>query len=194
MANSPIYTKMLTIPQSAIDKNGHVSNVAYVQWMQDIAVEHYSSVGGIEAQGPDATWVVREHKIEYLLPTFAKEEIEIKTWVENIRRVRSLRKYEFVRKSDGKLLARGETDWVFVDAHTGSPRAIPENVASVFTLHKVAKSCTLFGAQDFHRPLHLLHTELLLADLGIVHVNLDFVMAGWPAAAIGQLEIDCRNA
>jgi len=79
MPLSKIYTKTINIPQSSIDENGHVNNVTYVQWMQDIAVEHYSSIGGIEAQGPDATWVVREHKIEYLLPAFAGEEIEIRT-------------------------------------------------------------------------------------------------------------------
>lgn len=103
-----IYTRSFIIPVDAIDENGHANNVAYVQWMQDVAVEHYASIGGIEAQGKDATWVVREHKIEYLLPAFAGEEIEIKTWVENIRRVRSLRKYEFVRKSDGRVLVRGK--------------------------------------------------------------------------------------
>ena len=130
----PIYVRSFIITASAIDENGHVNNVAYVQWMQDIAVEPYASIGGIKAQGPDATWVVREHKIEYLLPAFAGEEIEIKTWVENIRRVRSLRKYEFVRKSDGKVLVKGETDWVFVDAKTGIPRAIPEEVSKVFAL------------------------------------------------------------
>ena len=133
MPLSTIYTKTLTIPASAIDENGHVNNVTYVQWMQDVAVEHYASIGGIEAQGFDATWVVREHKIEYLLPAFAGEEIEIRTWVENIRRVRSLRKYEFVRKTDGRTLVKGETDWVFMDIETGSPRAISEKVARIFT-------------------------------------------------------------
>jgi len=132
MPLSTIFTKVITVPQTAIDENGHVNNVTYVQWMQDIAVEHYASIGGITAQGPDATWVVREHKIEYLLPAFAAEEIEIKTWVENIRRVRSLRKYEFVRKSDGKTLVKGETDWVFLDVRTGSPRAVPDEVIAVF--------------------------------------------------------------
>lgn len=126
------YIRSFTIPDDSIDENGHVNNVAYVQWMQDIAVEHYSSIGGVTAQGPDATWVVREHRIEYFLPAFAGEEIEIKTWVENVRRVRSLRKYEFVRKSDGKVLVRGETDWVFVDVKTGMPRAIPDEVSRVF--------------------------------------------------------------
>lgn len=132
MSISSVYSRTFCIPRSVIDENGHVNNVAYVQWMQDIAVEHYSSIGGIAAQGKNATWVVREHRIEYLLPAFENDEVEIRTWVENIRRVRSLRKYEFVRKSDGRTLVRGETDWVFVDAKTGMPRAIPDEVSKVF--------------------------------------------------------------
>lgn len=134
MPNSSVYSKTITIPYTAIDENGHVNNVTYVQWMQDIAVEHYSSIGGVEIQGQDATWVVREHKIEYLFPAFAGEELEIRTWVENIRRVRSLRKYEFVRKSDRRMLVRGETDWVFLDVKTGAPRAVPGEVAKIFSL------------------------------------------------------------
>ncbi|MBL8100267.1 MAG: acyl-CoA thioesterase [Anaerolineales bacterium] len=133
MPLSPIYSKLIKIPKSAIDENGHANNVMYVQWMQDIAVEHYASIGGIEAQGSESTWVVREHKVEYFLPAFVDEEIEIKTWIENIRRVRSLRKYEFVRKADDKVLVKGETDWVFVDVKTGMPKAVPEAVQKIFS-------------------------------------------------------------
>ncbi len=137
MSVSSVYSKTFLIPQSAIDENGHVNNVAYVQWMQDIAVEHYESIGGVKpTQMIGATWVVREHRIEYLLPAFAGEEIEIRTWVEDVRRVRSLRKYEFARKSDGKMLVRGETDWVFVDAKTGRPVAIPEEIFKVFSMNQ----------------------------------------------------------
>ncbi len=132
MTPSPIYTKFFTIPKIAIDENSHVNNVAYVQWMQDIAVEHYSSIGGIQAQGPNATWVVRGHRVEYFLPAYAGEEIEIRTWIENIQRVRSLRKYEFIRTSDGKTLVKGETDWVFVDVKNGRPLAIPQEVVDIF--------------------------------------------------------------
>ena len=132
MPISPIYSKTITIPSSAIDENGHVNNVVYVQWMQDIAVEHYASIGGIEAQGPDATWVIRKHSVEYFLPAFEGEEIEVRTWVENLRKVQSLRMYEFVRKSDGKVLVKGETDWVFMDSKTGRLKAIPSEVENIF--------------------------------------------------------------
>lgn len=133
MPVTPVYSKIIAIPQSVIDENGHVNNVTYVQWMQDIAVEHYTAIGGIgPTQHAGATWVARSHLIEYLLPAFADEQIEIRTWIENYRRVRSLRKYEFVRVSDGKTLVKGETDWVFVDAKNGNPIAIPQEVINVF--------------------------------------------------------------
>jgi acyl-CoA thioester hydrolase len=137
MPVSSIYSKTFMIPATAIDGNGHVNNVAYVQWMQDIAIEHYESIGGVSPmQQVGATWVAREHKVEYLLPAFQNDEIEVRTWVENVRRVRSLRKYEFVRKSDGRTLVKGETDWVFVDAKTGRPIAIPQEVFAVFSVQQ----------------------------------------------------------
>jgi acyl-CoA thioester hydrolase len=52
------------------------------------------------------------------------------TWVENLRRVRSLRRYQFLRQSDNVLLARGETDWVFIDIASGRPRMILEDIIS----------------------------------------------------------------
>jgi acyl-CoA thioester hydrolase len=72
--------------------------------------------------------------IEYLRPAFAGQRIKVETWVVNMRRVRSLRRYRFLRVADEQVLVRGETDWVFVDANSGGPRAIPAQVASLFTL------------------------------------------------------------
>jgi acyl-CoA thioester hydrolase len=125
----------LVIPKSAVDENGHVNNVFYVQWMQDAAVRHYEAMGGTGlTQALGATWVVRSHLVEYLRPAFEGERIRVSTWVANLRRVRSLRRYRFVRLADGQLLVRGETDWVFVDATSGAPRAVPVEVAGLFTL------------------------------------------------------------
>lgn len=136
MPVSPVYLKDFSIPAAAIDENGHANNVSFVQWMQDIAVAHYAAIGGVHPmQLIGASWVVREHKVEYLLPAFEGDEIQIRTWVENVRCVRSLRKYEFLRKTDGRILVRGETDWVFVDARTGMPRPIPDEVHKVFAVN-----------------------------------------------------------
>jgi len=131
----PIYTYEFTVPDEAVDENGHVNNVMYVQWMQDAAVRHYEAMGGTQpTQAIGATWVVRSHMVEYLRPAFAGERIKVLTWVVNMRRVRSLRRYRFLRVADEQVLVYGETDWVFVDANSGSPRAIPAEVAGLFTL------------------------------------------------------------
>ncbi len=132
-SSNSIYRYDFTIPESAIDENGHVNNVNYVQWMQDAAVRHFESIGGnTPMQEAGGTWVVHSHKIEYLSPAYAGEEIEVRTWIADVRRVRSLRKYEFICKSDGRILVKGETDWVFVDIKSGRPVAIPESVARTF--------------------------------------------------------------
>jgi acyl-CoA thioester hydrolase len=130
-----VYRFGLVATDDVIDGNGHVNNVAYVQWMQDIAVRHFTAVGGIDLmRSAGGTWVARSHRIEYLRPAFAGERIEVRTWVADLRRVRSQRRYEFVRSSDGAVLARGETDWVFVDAGSGRPRAIPATIRRAFTV------------------------------------------------------------
>ena len=84
--------------------------------------------------GAGAAWVARSHKIEYLKPAFAGEDVAALTWVVNFRRVRSVRRYRFLRERDGTLLAEGETDWVFVDAVSGRPRRIPDEIIRLLPL------------------------------------------------------------
>jgi len=131
----PVYRHEFTVSSEAIDGNGHVNNVAYVQWMQDVAVRH-SEVSGCTQASMDAgaIWVVRKHRVEYLRPAFEGDPVTVMTWVSNIRRALSLRKYKFIRTSDNTVLSRGETDWVFVDAASGRPRVIPQEVKDAFTL------------------------------------------------------------
>ncbi len=131
-AATPVFRKTVTVRADAIDGNGHVNNVAYVQWMQDIAIEHFTSLGGVEAMGDEVTWVAAEHKVQYLAPALEGDVIEVRTWVAEMRRVRSLRRYEFIRRSDNKVLVRGETQWAVVDTKTGAPRSVPPAVARIF--------------------------------------------------------------
>lgn len=130
-----VYTHKLCVPDDAVDENGHVNNVAYVQWMQDAAVAHSLVTGGTDAMRDiGASWFVRSHRIEYLRPAFQGEHLAVQTWVATFRRARSLRKYRFEREEDGVIVARGETEWVFVDARTGRPRTIPPTVLDAFEI------------------------------------------------------------
>ena len=131
-----IFCHRFVIPTDANDDNGHVNNVAYIQWMQDAATLHSDAQGcSLECyQRLGSSWVVRSHHIDYLHPAFAGEEIEIKTWVCNMKRSRSLRRYCFLRVTDQVVLARAATDWVYVNAQNGRPRSIDKDVSEAFIL------------------------------------------------------------
>jgi acyl-CoA thioester hydrolase len=124
---STVFRHEFTVPREVIDANGHVNNVAFVQWMQDIAIAHFESFGGVDPmRAAGGAWVARSHHVEYLAPAFENDLIRVTTWIADLGRVRSLRRYEFHRED--KLLVRGETDWVFVNASSGKPLAIPEAI------------------------------------------------------------------
>ena len=129
------YETQFTVSREAIDVNGHVNNVEYVKWMQEIAVEHAGITGGTEAtHSIGCTWVAREHRITYLNPCFEGDEIRALTWVEAFGKVRSMRKYQFERLGDGKVVARGETDWVLIDVRSGRPKPITDKIRACFLL------------------------------------------------------------
>jgi acyl-CoA thioester hydrolase len=130
------FTLDLTVAPSAIDANGHANNVEFVRWMQEAAVAHAEAAGCTAAAlaAAGGAWVVRSHRIEYLRPAFAGDRLAVVTWVADFRRAFSLRKYEFVRPVDNVVLARGETDWVYVDAGTGRPRSIPDLIRAMFEI------------------------------------------------------------
>ena len=86
------YQYRFEVEPASIDENGHVNNVEYVRWMQEAATRHAEAMGSLAAlEALNATWVVREHDIKYFKPAFEGDRIGVQTWVENIRKVRSVR-------------------------------------------------------------------------------------------------------
>lgn len=128
-----VYRLDLTVPEGAVDENGHVNNVEYIRWMEQAARAHSAHEGGTAAaHALGAAWYVRSIHVEYLRPAFPGERLAVLTWVADFHKVRSKRKYRVFRVEDGALLTQGETDWVFVEAATGRPRSIAPEVARLF--------------------------------------------------------------
>jgi acyl-CoA thioester hydrolase len=131
-----IYEHHHAIQPDEIDSLGHVNNVSYVIWMQDAAVAHSTAQGwsGDKYRESGQGWVVRSHKIEYLQPAYASEEIVVRTWVATMNKATSLRRYQIVRQADQALLATAETTWAFVNYATGRPARIPQEIAAAFSV------------------------------------------------------------
>lgn len=124
------------VPEAAIDVNGHVNNVQYVQWMQEAAMAHSAALGWPTARflSLGRTWIIRSHAIEYFHSAFAGEIIHILTWVADFQKIRSLRKYKFFRPADGVVLAAAETLFIFCDLATGRPVSIPLEVQQSYPI------------------------------------------------------------
>jgi acyl-CoA thioester hydrolase len=131
-----LFVRRITVPAGAIDALGHVNNLEYLRWTQDVATEHSAAQGWplerYVALGRG--WFVRRHEIEYLRPAFVGDALRLVTWVAAFRRSSSPRRYLFYRPDDDAILARAETLWAFVDFATGAPARIPPELAGAFAV------------------------------------------------------------
>ncbi|HEX8846638.1 MAG TPA: thioesterase family protein [Pyrinomonadaceae bacterium] len=112
-----------------IDQQGHVNNVRYVQWIQDVAVAHWLHAATRE-QLENITWVVLRHEIDYLRPAFEGEEITACTWVGTATAAKCERFTE-IRRGD-KILAQAKSLWCALDSKTLRPRRIDDELKEKF--------------------------------------------------------------
>jgi acyl-CoA thioester hydrolase len=116
-----------------IDQQGHVNNVRYVQWVQDVAVAHWRDAATIE-QLARVTWVVLRHEIDYLRPAFAGDKLVACTWVGKATAAKSERFTE-IRRND-EILAKAKSLWCALDSKTLRPRRIDDELKETFGMEE----------------------------------------------------------
>jgi len=112
------FSHSFCVPAADIDAQGHVNNVAYLRWIQDVAVAHWIRAATEEQQAKFA-WVVVRHEIDYKKQAFQNEEITATTWVGEWSKVTCERFTEIFRGNE--LLVKGRTVWCMLDLETGKP-------------------------------------------------------------------------
>lgn len=129
-----LFEHHVTVTDAETDPQGHVNNIAYLSWMQSAAIGHSAARGWSpeEYRIRGWAWVVRTHFIEYRRPAWPNDSVTVRTWVADMKKFTSLRKYEILRGE--QLLARAETNWAFVETATGRLLSIPEEVATAFEI------------------------------------------------------------
>jgi acyl-CoA thioester hydrolase len=122
-----------------IDDNGHVNNVVYLRWAQDLGVAHWQSLAPAEAQATWA-WVALRHEIDYRRALLPGETGHGRTWVSD--RTEGPRFDRFIRidatenEDDGAqgrvMCAQVKTTWVLIEQATGKPRRVPPWMLELF--------------------------------------------------------------
>lgn len=127
-----IHSSTFKVRNYECDAYGHLNHANYLRYMEEAAFNASAEAGYSKAryESMGHLCLARETDIEYLQPLFYGDSVEIKTWVSDFRRVRSIRRYEF-RRGD-VLVARASTDWVYLDATTMRPSAVPPEMVAAF--------------------------------------------------------------
>lgn len=113
-----------------IDANGHVNNVAYVRWIQDVAVAHWFSATTEETR-EKLMWLVVRHEIDYKKQGFENEEITATTWVGEPTRISWERFTEIKRGED--LLVKAGSVWCLIDRKKSKPTRITAELKGLFS-------------------------------------------------------------
>jgi acyl-CoA thioester hydrolase len=116
-----------------IDELGHVSNLVYLRWVQDVAMAHTRALGWDYQQyrALGAVFMVRRHEIDYVAQVTLGQSLRAETWVDSWRLASCIRKTELLR--DGKVVARAATTWAMIGLATGRPQRIPDELIALFT-------------------------------------------------------------
>lgn len=124
----------LIVDEDSIDEMNHVNNLQYLRWTNRAAVAHSSHVGWTSKRYHDSGFgfIVRSHNIKYRVPAQLGDSILVTTWIADMEKVSSVRKYRITREGDGQLLAQAETNWVYVDLKTLRLTRIPKEVQEAF--------------------------------------------------------------
>jgi acyl-CoA thioester hydrolase len=123
MSSMQTFTLTVRVPDTDIDPLGHVNNVAFVRYVQEVAVAHWRAVVSSEVRAA-FTWVVRRHELEYLRPGLPGDELELITWVGEPSGATWERFTEIRRSGEEKPIVKARTVWALLDALTGRPRRV----------------------------------------------------------------------
>jgi len=125
------YEHVFHVHADDIDGLGHVNNLVYLRWVQEVAAAHWAAVARAEDRGA-IVWVVLRHEIDDVKPAFEGDELVARTWVETWHGATSDRRTEVRRASDGEVLARARTMWCALDAACRKPRRLAAAVSAPF--------------------------------------------------------------
>ena len=114
-----------------IDANGHVNNVVYLRWAQEIGTAHWRACASPDAQALWA-WVALRHEIDYRRELKLGETAQGRTWVSATAEGPRFDRFIRLDGPDGRMCAQVQTTWVLIEQATGRPRRVPDWMLALF--------------------------------------------------------------
>lgn len=112
---------------SDFDAMGHINNVVYLQWVQDVAEAHWKHISGQDDDKINL-WVALRHEIDYKKEIKPNEPIVAETWVNSMEGVKSERMTRIFNPENNQTKAEARTFWCLLNAKSKRPKRIPEDM------------------------------------------------------------------
>ncbi len=108
-----------------IDFAGHVSNIVYIQWLENARLRLLEAAGLPAhelARSQGLVAILARTEIRYQLPLYMGDRVRVEVWVARLRRASATLEIHFFRGDE--LIATAQQDGLFVDAQTQKPARI----------------------------------------------------------------------
>jgi acyl-CoA thioester hydrolase len=128
-----VFTWQFTVRSYELDTFGCVNTSVYHNYLENGATRASAEAGFAYDWYFEQrkAWVVRRMTIQYLSPLRYGDELELRTWVSDVRRILSHREYD-LRRADGSPVVRARARWVYVNLDTMRPERIPAEAHPAF--------------------------------------------------------------
>jgi acyl-CoA thioester hydrolase len=125
------FNTIIKVEEQHLDDLNHVNNVIYVQWMQDIAAQHWNTYVP-EKLKEEVLWMIRRHEIDYYNQAFLHDELHMKTYTGDYTNTTWKRHYEIIRPADNKKIINAASIWIALDKKTQRIRRIDDELMQTF--------------------------------------------------------------
>jgi acyl-CoA thioester hydrolase len=127
-----IFTQRFPVDAADIDELGHVNNVVYLRYAQDIAIAHWRSRAD-ETMLSGFVWVVRRHEADYRAALTLGDEVEVRTWVDDAPQGATWARFVEIRKAaSDRPAVHIKSDWALLDAATRRVKRVPMEIVERF--------------------------------------------------------------
>ncbi len=127
----------MIVRPSEIDYNGHVHQTAYLDYLLFARVDQMQRCYKMPIEEffkRGLSWATKSLSINYLKSLYMNERFTVRTWIESLGDKSVNVRFEILKTGSRTVAAEGESTYVLVDARTGKPASIPEDIKEKFSI------------------------------------------------------------
>lgn len=127
-----IFTQRFAVDAADIDELGHVNNIVYLRWAQDIATAHWRARAGDDLVGR-YVWVVLRHEADYRAALTLGDDVEVRTHVDDAPQGAAWARFVDIYKAGSeKPAVQIKSNWAMLDAQTRRVKRVPLDLVARF--------------------------------------------------------------